>query len=514
MSNTVLDMAGPCGTPMNESGPDPFESLAEKYERIVALQDTQELLAWDQQVMMPEGGTPARSKQRSTISALEHDLVTDPDLADQLDSLEDRNLDLEQSAVVREIRRIQRRQNAVPRDLIEARSETSSEALEVWKEARSAEDFSIFAPILDRQVTLAREYAEAIDPDRDPYAVLFEEYEPFLGLETADRILSELKDALVPRIEAIRNSDRSHPSPFEDPVSESVQEELARDALDFLGYDWDRGRLDTAPHPFSTGNQFDARVTTRFDEDEPLSALLSTIHEFGHARYTLGLPSEAYGSPLGQHRGLTVHESQSRLWENHVGRSRSFWEYFVDRVAKRVPAIENTAAEDLYRAVNRVDPNSLIRVEADELTYHLHIVLRYEIERELIAGNLDAAEVPAMWNDKMAEYLGIRPESPSEGALQDIHWSHGNFGYFPTYSLGSVLSAQLYDAAAADIGGLEEKIAAGNTTPLAEWLESTIHQHGCRYRTGDLIERATGQELTATPFIEYLDEKYGDLYGI
>ena len=492
----------------------PLADLRDRYEQIVALGDADNLLAWDQQTTMPPGGTPARSKQRSTLSALEHDLLTGDGLASALDAAAEADLDPEGEAVIREIRRVQERQAAVPRDLVEARAEASTESLEVWEDAREAEDFSVFAPTLDRQVELAREYAAAIDPDRDPYAVLFEEYEPYLGLETAERVLSSLKDALVPRIEAVAASDRELPDPFPNPVDPETQRALARDALDLLGYDWDRGRLDTAPHPFSTGTQFDARVTTRFDEDNPLSALLSTIHEFGHARYTLGLPQEAYGSPLGQDRGLTVHESQSRLWENHVGRSRAFWEVFADRVADRVPAVESGDAAALYRAANRVDPHSMIRVEADELTYHLHIVLRFEIERDLIAGDLAAADVPAVWNEKMESLLGVRPDAPSEGALQDVHWSHGNFGYFPTYSLGSVLAAQLFDAAQAALPDLEATIAAGDLDPLATWLEGEIHSHGRRYRTGELIERATGEPLTATPFIDYVDRKYGELYGI
>lgn len=499
---------------MDEGRQAAFTELLDRYESVVALGDTEELLGWDQQVVMPTGGTPARSRQRSTLSTVRYDRLTDPQIGTLISTIEAETLDPAQRAAMREIRRLHERQAAVDRDLIAERSEASSKALEIWQEAREQEDFSVFVPILERQVELAREYAAQIDPDRDPYAVLFEEYEPSLGLETAERVLQRLKDELVPRIEAIRDSDRSLPDPFSDPVEPAVQEELARDALDWLGYDWDRGRLDTAPHPFSTGTQFDARVTTRFDPDDPLSSLLSTIHEFGHARYTLGLPDDAYGSPLGQHRGLTVHEANSRLWENHVGRSRSFWRAFVDRVAERVPAIESGDAERLYRAANRVDPDNLIRVDADELTYHLHIILRFEIERELIAGELDVAAVPRAWNDKMEAYLGVRPENPTEGALQDIHWSHGNFGYFPTYSLGSVLAAQLHDAARAALPELGASIAAGEPGPLADWLETEIHAHGRRYRTGELVERSTGRPLTVEPFVEYIDAKYGDLYGI
>ncbi len=499
---------------MDQTDTAPYDDLLERYEAVVAMGDVEELLGWDQEVMMPAGGTPARSTQRSTLSTLRYDRLTDPAVTRLVSTLESASLAPEQDAVVREIRRVHERQAAVDRDVIAERSETSSAALERWQEARKQEDFSVFAPILERQVELAREYAAQIDPDRDPYAVLFEEYEPYLGLETAERVLERLKAELVPRIEAIRESDCSLPDPFPDPVEPAVQKELAHEALSWLGYDWDRGRLDTAPHPFSSGTQFDARVTTRFDPEDPLRSLLSTIHEFGHARYTLGLPADAYGTPLGQHRGLTVHEANSRLWENHVGRSRSFWEAFVERLADRIPAIEAGDAQTLYQAANRVDPDNLIRVEADELTYHLHIVVRFEIERELIAGDLAVEAVPAAWNEKMETYLGVRPASPTEGALQDIHWSHGDFGYFPTYSLGSVLAAQLADAASAALPDLEASIAAGEPGHLADWLETEIHEQGRRYRTGDLIERATGGPLSADPFLAHVDEKYGELYGI
>ncbi|MFB6308147.1 MAG: carboxypeptidase M32, partial [Haloarculaceae archaeon] len=350
----------------------------------------------------------------------------------------------------------------------------------------------------------------AIDPDRDPYAVLFEEYEPYLDLETAERVLENLRDGLADLIADIDASDVTLADPFEGTYDESEQEQLVREALDTLGYDWDRGRLDTAAHPFSTGTQFDARVTTRFSPEEPLDALGSTIHEFGHATYTLGLPDDEYGTPLGESRDLTVHESQSRLWENHVGRSRPFWDLFAPQVEEHL-GVDATPRE-LYEAANTVNPDNLIRVEADELTYHMHIVLRFEIERDLIAGDLDVTEVPQVWNEKMAEYLGVRPDTDAEGCLQDIHWTHGAFGYFPTYSLGSVLSAQLFAALEDDVGGIDERVRAGEFDPIHEWLTGEIHRHGCRYTTDELIREATGEDLTTDHFLSYADQKYRRLY--
>jgi len=497
---------------MGAKTPDAYAELLDHVQQLSYVADAGGLLRWDQQVMMPDGGTPARSKQQSALSTLHHDLLTDDDLADSLAELEAVDLEPEQQAVVREVSREHERARNVPRDLVERISETTSEALPVWEQARADDDFESFAPVLEELVELRREYAEAIDPDRDPYEVLFEEFEPYLGLDTAERILGRLRDELVPLIDDVADSGVTQPHPFEGTFDVDDQEALVREALDELGFDWDRGRLDTSAHPFTSGTQFDARITTRFDDEKPLDSLSSTIHEFGHATYSLGLPDDHYGTPLGESRDLTVHESQSRLWENHIGRSQAFWESFMPTVEDHLGV--GASADDAYRSVNRVYDDNLIRVEADELTYHMHIVLRFEIERALIGGDLDVSEVPAVWNDKMEEYLGIRPDTDAEGCLQDIHWTNGTFGYFPTYSLGSVLAAQLYDAADAEIGPIDDTVRAGEFDALHEWLTENVHRHGKRYPTGDLIEEATGETYTAEYFLEYVTEKYGSLYDL
>jgi carboxypeptidase Taq len=526
---------------------DTYEQFLAKVKRISNLGNARGVLHWDQEVMMPEDGTPARSQQLSALSAVSHELLTDDEMGEYLDELEAADLSDEQAAVVREIRREYDRATQVPTELVEEISQTTSEALPKWEKAKEEDDFSVFAPILEDLVELKREYAEHIDPDEDPYAVLFAEYEPYLDLETAEETLARLREELVPLIDDIRESSEarnasgnrtesdddadlafdafsvsaSDASGGSEDVRSSggefdvdTQEELTRDVLDTLGYDWDRGRLDTAPHPFSTGTQFDARVTTRFDESDPLGALTSTVHEFGHATYTLGLPDDEYGTPLGESRDLSVHESQSRLWENHVGRSSAFWERFLPVMKERFPQIDDVTPQEAYEAANEVYEDNLIRVEADELTYHMHIVLRFEIEQELIHGEIDVEDVPEVWNDKMEEYLGIRPETDAAGCLQDIHWSHGSFGYFPTYSLGSVLAAQLYAHAEEDIEDLEGKIREDEFEPLHEWLTENVHRHGCRYTTPELIEEATGEGFTADYFLDYVTEKYTDLYEL
>jgi carboxypeptidase Taq len=493
---------------------DTYEQFTEKVRRIENLGAGAGILRWDQEVKMPDEGIKARSQQLSTLSAVIHEEFTDEEMGEYLNELEAEDLDPEGAAMVREIRRQYERKTRVPTELVEEISRTTSEALPKWKEAKAENDFSIFAPALEKLIELKKEYANQIDPDADPYEVLFADYEPYIELEKAEAMLTRLREELVPLIEEISDADADLAiNSLSGEFDPEIQEELARDALDTLGYNWDRGRLDTAPHPFSTGTQFDARVTTRFDETELLEGLTSTIHEFGHASYTLGLPDEHYATPLGDSRDMTVHESQSRLWENHVGRSRAFWELFLPRVEKRFPQVD-ASVEEAYEAANQVHDDNLIRVEADELTYHMHIVLRFEIERELIEGDLGVEEIPETWNAKMEEYLGVRPDTDSEGCLQDIHWSHGSFGYFPTYSLGSVLAAQLYANAEREIDDLDGRISEGEFGDLHEWLTENVHRHGARYTTPDLIEEATDEAFTAGYFLEYVTEKYGELYDL
>jgi carboxypeptidase Taq len=450
-----------------------WERFLDHVEQYHYLDGASMLLGWDQRVTMPEGGTPARAKQASALSAVQHEMLTDDDLGTWLDTL-DGDVDGERAAVVREMRREHERATRVPDELVVELSEARATAHPVWTQAKAEADFGQFEETLAHIVDLRRQYAEAIDPDRDPYTVLVEDYEPYIPLEDIEAILTELREELPPLIDAIGDSDVELAAPFTGSYDEHCQEALVREALDTVGYNWDRGRLDTAEHPFSVGTQFDARVTTRFSPEEPLDALASTIHEFGHASYTLGLPDSEYGTPLGSDRDMTIHESQSRLWENHVGRSLPFWRLFAPAVEEHLGV--TASPRECYEAANTVHPDNLIRVEADELTYHLHIVLRWEIERDLVRGDLDVSEVPAVWNDRMAEYLGVRPESDAEGCLQDTHWAGTMLGYFPTYSLGSVLASQLFAAAERELGELDSDIEAGEFDRLSTWLTGQVHQ--------------------------------------
>ncbi|GKZ14305.1 carboxypeptidase M32 [Haladaptatus sp. T7] len=491
-----------------------YAELLDRERRISNVENAGMILYWDQQTKMPEGGTPARAKQLSALQSIGHELLTDERTGELLDELESEDLDDERAAVVREVRRKYDRAVSVPSDLVEKISETTSEAQPAWQRAKTEDEFETFAPYLERLRELHIERAEHIAPDEDPYEVMFEDGEPYLPLERVDEIFDELREGLVPLIEDIEeNGADIAADAFAGTFDPADQEALCRDALDLLNYDWDRGRLDIAPHPFMSGTQFDARVTTRFHEDEFVDPIFSTIHEFGHATYQLGLRDDAYGTPLGQSRSSGIHESQSRFWENHVGRTEAFWEFFLPTVTEHFPEFDDVTAEDAYEAANQVFTDNLIRVEADELTYHMHIILRSEIEQEFVAGDLDVDDIPARWNELMDEYLGVRPDTDSEGCLQDIHWTSG-FASFQNYTVGSVFAAQLWATIEEELDDPMELIREGDFAPIRDWLTENIHEQGQKYTTDELIEEATGEPLTAEYFLDYATEKYGEIYEL
>jgi carboxypeptidase Taq len=495
-----------------------YDDLLERYERVAMLSrfgGAGGVLGWDQQVMMPEGGTPARAKQLSTLSSIEHDILTDEATGELIDAASDGNLSDEQQAAVREIRRRYERQSKVPGDLVEEISQRSAEAQEIWQDAKAESDFDHFAPTLEELRDLQVERAEHVDPDKSPYTVMHEDGERDIPLEKVEEIFDQLREELVPLIADVRERGDDLPAPFREhgPYDEDDQMALSQDVLDLLGYDREHGRLDTSPHPFTSGNQFDCRITTRFREDDPIDALTATIHEFGHATYQLGLPKEQYGSPLGQSQSSGIHESQSRFWENHVGRTREFWELFLPTMQDQFPELDGVTVDEAYRAVNRIYPDNRIRVEADELTYHFHIILRHEVGRAFVEGDIDVEGIPRVWNDKMEEYLGVRPDDDAEGCLQDIHWT-SRFAAFQGYTLGSVLAAQLDAAMRRDVDDVDGKIREGHFEPMLAWMRENVHRHGRRYPADELIEVATGEPLTADYFVEYARSKFTYLYGL
>jgi len=488
-----------------------YERLLERNRRLTNLDYASMYLNWDQQVMMPGGGAPGRAQQLSALSATRHELLVDDDVAEWLDALDDAELTDDAAANVREIRNEYEREANVPADLNEQLSQAAAENQQIWQDAKAQDDFASFAPRLETIRDLQRRKAEHIDPDESPYTVLYRGSHQYIPIETMEDIFETLRSEIPPLVDEIRESGRDLADPWEGEYPESDQEALSEAALDFLGYDWDRGRMDTAPHPFMAGNQFDARVTTRFKETDPMDALTATIHEFGHATYQLGLRQDEYGTPLGAPR-MSVHESQSRFWENHIGRTEPFWEAFLPTFKEQIDGHDDLTVQEAHEAANRIYPNNRIRVEADELTYHLHIILRCEIGRAFVEGEIEADEIPRVWNDKMDEYLGVRPETDSEGCLQDIHWT-GGFAAFHGYTLGSVVAAQLNDAVRDDLD-VDALVREERFDPIHEWMTENVHRHGQRYTTPDLIEEATGQTLAAEPFVDYVREKFEALYDL
>ena len=489
------------------------EQLKQKSRKITNIEEASEILHWDQEVMMPEKGVEARQQQLSVLSGLSHQILVSEELGNAIENIEPENLSQGDKSSYREIKREHNRSTSVDQELVEKISSQSSQTLDKWKKARKEGDFNIVKEDLEELVELKREYARQIDPDEEPYKVLFKDYEPYIEFENMQEVMEALRDELTDLFDAIKESDVRPENKFEVEVSEDRQLERNKEILNDLGYDWDRGRLDTSEHPFTVGNQHDARITTRFNENDISKSILPTIHEFGHALYELGLPKEHYGLPAGSSRDLSIHESQSRLWENHVARSKEFWNHFTPKL-QEVEAFEDVESEQLWKSINRVKEENLIRVEADEVSYHLHIYLRYSLERKLVNGEIEVEELPERWNDKMEELLGLRPENDVEGVLQDIHWYQGSIGYFTTYSLGSVLSAQIYDALEDEIEGLDEKINNGEFEELRNWLKENIHSKGSLYRTEDLIKQATEEKLNPEYFLNYIEDKYSRIYNL
>jgi carboxypeptidase Taq len=491
--------------------PAAYDDLLERYERITNLDHGQLFLYWDQQVTMPPAGDTGRARQLSALSETRHELLVDDAVGDWLDALDDADLTDEQAATVREIRHDYEREAPVPGDLVAAITQTGSENQRIWQEAKADDDFESFAPRLETMRDLQRERASHVDPDAPAYEVLYGDSFRSFPIEEMEALFDTLRAEIPPLVDAVRESDTDLAAPFDGEYPEADQRALSEAALDFLGYDRDRGRLDTAPHPFMAGNQFDARVTTRFKPGDPLDALTATIHEFGHATYQLGLRQDRYGQPLGSSR-RSVHESQSRFWENHVGRTRPFWEAFLPTLKEHLDGHDDLGVDEVHEAVNRIYPENLIRVEADELTYHMHIILRCEIDRAFVAGDIAVEDIPRLWDEKMDEYLGVTPDTDREGCLQDIHWTQG-FAQFQTYTLGSVVAAQLNAAVRRDLD-VDGLVREGEFAPIREWMEEHVHRHGQRYETADLVEVATGEPLTADYFVDYVKEKFGDLYDL
>jgi carboxypeptidase Taq len=469
---------------------------------------------------MPAKGGEYRAEQLSYLAGLIHRRQTAPEVGEWLTQLADCPLAQdrhgESGADITHMRRDYDRKTKLPQALVEELAKLAVLGQQVWAESRKTNDFAKFRPLLERTIVLKREEAQAIGFKDTPYDALLDEYEPLETTANVARVLSGLREQLVPLVAQIAASRRR---PKLEILSGNFpinrQEAFGKRVAAAIGFDFAAGRLDVTDHPFcSEAGPRDVRLTTRYDENGMTGALFSTMHEAGHGMYEQGLPTARYGLPTGQATSLGIHESQSRMWENLVGRSLAFWEHFLPEARSTFnESFTDVLLDDLYFAINDSRP-SLIRTESDEVTYNLHIMIRFELEQSLLMDELRVADLPAAWNEKYRKYLGITPPNDAEGVLQDVHWSGGAFGYFPTYTLGNLYAAQFFEQAQKDLGDLNEQFRRGEFRPLLDWLRAKIHQQGRRYSAAELVERVTGKPLSHDALMRHLRGKFGSLYDL
>ncbi len=498
-----------------------YSDLIRRMKEIAVLGNTAGVLGWDQEVNMPAANAPYRGEQLSLLAGMCHQKFTDPQVGEWLTKAESFKVlmgdPLSDTAVnLREWRHSYDRSKKLPQRLVEEMASVTANAQVAWVEARRDNKFSHFLPWLEKIIPLAQEQAKCYGFHDHPYDALLEDYEPGLTTAKLNELFPPLKKSLSDMVAKITASKKQPDlSILKRPCSVGGQIAFCRKLAEAIGFDFEKGRLDVSAHPFTTGlGPNDTRITTRFEEKNFENAFFSTLHESGHGIYDQNLPGDAhYGTPMASAVSLGIHESQSRLWENLVGRSLAFWKFFFPELKKSFPGVfDDVSLEAFYFAINHSAP-SFIRTESDEVTYNLHVCLRFDIETALIGGSLKAADIPTAWNAAVKQYFDLVPPTDTVGCLQDVHWSHGSFGYFPTYTLGNLYSAQFFAAANKDLGGLEAGFEKGNFKPLKNWLTEKIHSQGQRYRAGDLCKVATGAPLSSQPFLDYLGKKFGALYG-
>lgn len=497
-----------------------IEALRERLNEWFDLRSASAVLEWDQQVNMPPGGASGRAYQLSTLSRIAHEMFTSAKMGAAIEAARsetrDADPDSDGARLVKKVAHDYDKAVRVPPDFVAEFSRVTSLAHEAWQKARPANDFASFAPHLEEVFRLRRAYAEFFAPYDHPYDPMLDDYEQGLTMPKVRAVFDELRPRQVALVRAI--AERGTPADGRVLIREFdvvKQWDFGLEVARAFGYDFERGRQDRSAHPFTTTFGLgDVRITTRLYPNLLASSIASTMHETGHALYDQGSRPELDRTPLLGGSSLILHESQSRMWENLVGRSLAFWKAFYPRLKTYFP--EQLADTDLiafHRAMNRVEP-SLIRVEADEATYNLHIMLRFDLEILLAEDRLPVSSLPEAWNDKMREYLGITPPNDSDGVMQDVHWSGGIFGYFPTYALGNLAAAQLWEKIQKDIPDLDRRIEAGQFAPLLGWLRENIYQHGSKFEANELLLRVTGSELTAAPYLQYLETKFGEIYRL
>lgn len=492
-----------------------YNEYKTKMQKIADVKYASAVLQWDQETYLPSKGAFFRGKQIATLTAIAHETFTDDKFETLLQKLiQSKELTIQEKANVTLTLNDYKRSKKLPNHFVKKMSETVNQAFHAWIDARKKNSFAVFQPVLQDLINLKIQETDLLGYEQHPYDALMDEYDKGLNVSKLDLLFNNLLPALTILIGKIKSKTQVNNSVLNKFYDKDNQWKLSTELLKQIGFDWEAGRQDVSEHPFTTNfNNTDVRVTIQIDENDLSNAAFTCLHEGGHALYEQGLPEEQYGLPLGEYCSLSIHESQSRLWENCVGRSKAFWQHNFTIAQSLFPSqLAETNLEQFYKAINKVQP-SLIRTDADELTYHFHVYIRYEIEKELIKGNLSARDIPTFWNDLYKKYLGVTVLNDKKGCLQDVHWSHGSFGYFPTYSLGSLYAAQFYFTMIKENPSIETEMAQGNVLPILSWLRNKIHQHGRLYTSDDICKAATGESLSSEYFLEYTNQKFNAIYS-
>ena len=493
-----------------------YEKYRHKMRLIADVKNANALLQWDQETYLPQKGASFRGQQISTLSEISHRLFSEEELGTLLlNLLSTEDLSPEQKRNVERTHEDYVKNKKYSSEFVRKLSEQINRTFHAWIDARKKNAFAVFQNDLDVLIQLKRQEADLLGYESHPYNALLDEFEKGATIELLDRTFSDLLPALKDLLDRIAAKPQVDDSFLIQHFPKQQQWDWSMELIRDLNFDFEAGRQDISEHPFSTSfNRNDVRITTRIDENDFGNMTWSCIHETGHGLYEQGLPEEHYGLPLGEACSYSIHESQSRLWENNVGRSRRFWHYYYPKLQSRFPdQFRSISFDQFYAGINKVQP-SLIRTEADEITYHFHVYIRYELEKRLLENSLPTKDIPAFWNEQYKKYLGVVVPDDKKGCLQDVHWSHGSFGYFPTYSLGSFYAAQFFNQAKSEIQGLDNEIENGNTHSLLQWLRSAIHQKGRFYTSEDLSRTITGEGLQVYHFNNYLLDKFVSIYTL
>lgn len=492
-----------------------YTKYKDRMQKIADIKYASAVLQWDQETYLPPKGNDVRGRQLATLSEIAHEQFTDSETGNLLNELSAKNdlSDKEQKNIELSLEDYTKSKK-LSSDFVRRMSETVNKSFHAWIQARKDNSFAGFQQPLDDLIQLKKQEADLLGYEHHPYNALMNDYDKGLTVAVVDKVFADLKPQLSALLDAIKNKPQVDNAFLHQHFNKDSQWKFGMDILKRMQFDFDAGRQDISEHPFTINfNNNDVRVTTRVDENDFGNMTWSCMHEGGHALYEQGLPTEEYGLPLSEYCSLSIHESQSRLWENNVGRGEAFWQHNLPLLKKYFPRqFEAVTQEQFYKGINKVQP-SLIRTEADELTYHFHVMIRYDIEKMLIDGSIQTKDIPAYWNEHYKKYLGIQVPDDKQGCLQDVHWSHGSFGYFATYSLGSLYAAQLYATFTKQNPSFEKEVALGNTAGLLQWLRQQIHQFGRYYTSEALCSKATGETLHCRYFMDYATKKYSDIYN-